>query len=179
PLTEAVDIVGYMNVPPTPFNRKDWEKPDSLEFPFSSGNDVHLSGYKSSNGILEPVVIDPTSTDTIDHDLNQLSEMIKKPFIFVSHTPPYDTPLDVIYNGLNVGSLSVRRFIEKWSSTGKILGSLHGHIHEAPKRSGSISTKIDNVLCINPGQEIGTSSVFRYVVLHLNDASGIEIIKTG
>ena len=26
PLTDSVDIVGYMNVPPTPFQRKDWEK---------------------------------------------------------------------------------------------------------------------------------------------------------
>ena len=179
PLTEAVDVVGYMNVPPTPFSRKDWEKPDSLEFPFSLGNDILLSGYISSNGILEPIVIDLASTDTIDHDLNLLSEMIRKPFIFVSHTPPYNTPLDVIYSGLNVGSVSVRRFIEKWSSTGKILGSLHGHIHEAPKRSGSISTKINNVLCINPGQESGTSSMFRYVILQLIDGSGIEIIKTG
>ncbi|MBW1847122.1 MAG: metallophosphoesterase [Deltaproteobacteria bacterium] len=179
-LTDTVDIVGYMVVPPTPFNRKDWEKPDTPEFPFSPGNQVQLSGHISSNGILEKAVIDLNSSDTIERDHHQLSEIIDKPFIFVSHTPPYRTPLDVIYNGLHVGSLSVRHFIEKWSKAGKIIASLHGHIHESPGRSGEISTKINNVLCINPGQESGRSSKFRYVILQLTGAfsSGIEILKT-
>lgn len=73
PLTDAVDIVGYMNVPPTPFSRKDWEKPDTAEFPFSPGNHVNFSGYISSNGVLEKTVIDPGSTATIESDLIQLS----------------------------------------------------------------------------------------------------------
>jgi len=179
-LTDAIDIVGYMVVPPTPFNRKDWEKPDTPEFPFSPGNHVELSGHISSNNIMEKAVIDLNSSDTIERDLHQLSEIIDKPFIFVSHTPPYRTPLDVIYNGLHVGSLSVRNFIEKWAKAGKIIVSLHGHIHESPGRSGEISTKINNVLCINPGQESGRSSNFRYVILQLTGASssGIEILKT-
>jgi len=169
PLTEAVDIIGYMNVPPTPFNRKDWEKPDTVEFPFAPGNDIHLSGYHSSKGRLEKTVIDLKSNDTIEKDLCNLSEFIKKQFIFVSHSPPYKTPLDVIYSGLNVGSLSVRRFIEKWSAAGKMIASLHGHIHESPKRSGCVSTLINNILCINPGQESGSHSKPAYVVLQLKD----------
>ena len=31
PLTQAVDIIGYMTVPPTPFKKKDWEKLDSMD----------------------------------------------------------------------------------------------------------------------------------------------------
>jgi Icc-related predicted phosphoesterase len=179
-LTDGVNIVGYMIVPPTPFNRKDWEKPDTFEFPFSPGNHVELSGHISSTGDLENSVIDLNSNDTIEGDLHQLSERIDKPIIFVSHTPPYGTPLDVIYNGLHVGSLSVRHFIEKWSEAGKIIASLHGHIHESPNRSGLICTKINNVLCINPGQESGRSSGFRYVILQLTGvaSSGIKILKT-
>ena len=30
--------------------------------------------------------------------------------------------------------------------------TLHGHIHEAPSRSGSYWEKIGNTVCINPGQ---------------------------
>ncbi|MGD9334276.1 MAG: hypothetical protein PVJ50_04725, partial [Desulfobacterales bacterium] len=46
-LTDNVDIIGYMNVPPTPFTRKDWEKPDSAEMPFAKGNQIRLDGYTS------------------------------------------------------------------------------------------------------------------------------------
>ena len=164
-LTDMVDIVGYMNVPLTPFSRKDWEKPDTSEFPFAPGTHADLSGYRSSNGMLKRTVIDLKSTDTIERDLYQLSELINNSFIFVSHTPPYNTPLDIIHNGLNVGSVSVRQFIEKWSREGKLIASFHGHIHESPLRSGSISTHIGNALCINPGQESG---LFRYVILRIN-----------
>lgn len=178
-LTDEIDVIGYMNVPPTPFKRKDWEKPDAAEFPYSPGNHIDLTGTVSRNGVLENRTIDLNSPDTIEQDLVQLSSMIDKPFIFVSHSPPYNTSLDVIYNGLNVGSLSVRRFIEKWSKTGKMIASLHGHIHESPKRSGSICTHIENVVCINPGQESGKSSLFKYVIFRITDtfsSPGIEVL---
>jgi Icc-related predicted phosphoesterase len=177
-LTKDIDILGYMNVPPTPFYRKDWEKPDAVKFVFSPGNDINVSGVISSNGTLEPITIDMNSSNTIERDLHQLSEIVKKPFVFVSHTPPYNTPLDVIYNGLNVGSLSVRQFIEKWSANGMLIAALHGHIHESPWRSGSISTTINDVLCINPGQGTGDASEFRYVILQLM-GTHIQLVKTG
>jgi len=178
PLTEHIDIIGYMGVPPTPFTRKDWEKPDALEYPFSKGNEIQLSGVVSSSGTLKKTALDMNANDTIEKDLCRLSEIIEKPFIFVSHTPPYHTDLDVIYNGLNVGSLSVRHFIEKWAAQGKLVGSLHGHIHESPGRSGMIHTVINGVVCINPGQGNGRGSPFGYVIIQLKD-SGIEILKAG
>lgn len=177
-LTDGIDLIGYMNVPPTPFNRKDWEKPDMVEFPSSPGNDINISGVASFSGTLEPITIDLNSNATIEQDLHQLSKRIENPFIFVSHTPPYETPLDVIYNGLNVGSLSVRKFVEKWSANGMLVASLHGHIHESPWRSGLISTTINNVLCLNPGQGNGDASQFRYVILQLM-GTHIQLVKAG
>ncbi|MBW1893060.1 MAG: metallophosphoesterase [Deltaproteobacteria bacterium] len=171
PLTDSVDIIGYMNVPPTPFGRKDWEKPDSRAWPYAPGGYVTLNGVISDNGTIKEKVIHLDSEDTIENDLKKLSENINKPFVFVSHTPPYNTPLDVIADGTHVGSMSVRNFIEKWSVHNRIKASLHGHIHESPKRSGSISTKIANVLCVNPGQGNGDSSKFRYVIFDF-DMSG-------
>ena len=170
-LTDRVDIIGYMMVPPTPFYRKDWEKPDAADFPFASDNIVTLDGYTSISGELVKTVIDPASNDTIESDLAQLSQLIDRPFIFVAHSPPYQTPLDVLDNGLPVGSLSIRRFIEDWSRRGLLIASLHGHIHGAPIHSGAISTRIENALCINPGQNEGPGTPLRHVILELDERS--------
>jgi Icc-related predicted phosphoesterase len=167
-LTDEVDIVGYMIVPPTPFTIKDLEKPDSMKSPFVQGNRVSVKGYISSNGILEETVLDLSTEDTIESDLHELSRDIDRPFIFVSHSPPFDTPLDVIYNGNHVGSMSIRKFIEKWSEKGLLIAAFHGHIHESPHRSGSIQTIIGDVLCMNPGQGNGEGAEFRYVVFELS-----------
>jgi len=75
-LTDNVDIIGYMNVPPTPFTRKDWEKPDSVEIPFAKGNRIRLDGYISYSGGLEETFINVASDDTIEKDLAHLSEII-------------------------------------------------------------------------------------------------------
>lgn len=176
-LTDQVDIIGYMIVPPTPFYRKDWEKPDSAEFPFARDNIVTLNGYTSISGKLVKTVIDLTSDDTIENDLIQLSELIDRPFILVAHSPPYQTVLDVLDNGLPVGSLSIKRFIEDWSRKDLLVASLHGHIHGSPNRTGAISTTIAKAICINPGQNEGTGSSLRYVILDLVDSRPLPEIK--
>jgi uncharacterized protein len=177
-LTDAVDIIGYMNVPPTPFQRKDWEKPDSQETPYAPNNRIRLKGYITRNGTLEETTLDPASDDTIENDLAVLSGMIKRPFIFVAHSPPYGTPLDVLDNDVHVGSASIRKFIETWAGKGLLIASLHGHIHEAPFRSGQISTTLKGALCINPGQHSNGDQALRYVILSLNkDPFRVEIVK--
>jgi Icc-related predicted phosphoesterase len=167
-LTDEVDVVGYMNVPPTPFMIKDWEKPDSVENPYIPGNPITVRGHISANGLLEDTVLDLSTEDTIERDLHELSGLIDRPFIFVSHSPPFNTPLDVIYSGKHVGSVSIRDFIEKWSEKGCLIAAFHGHIHESPKRSGSIQTKIGGTLCFNPGQGNGEGAEFRYMVFELS-----------
>ena len=88
----------------------------------------------------------------MEKDLELLSEQILKPFIFVAHCPPWGTPLDLLSNGGHAGSLSIRRFVEHWSKEGRMLASLHGHIHESPQVSGVTHIRIHGALCINPGQ---------------------------
>jgi len=167
PLTDEVDIMGYMIVPPTPFTIKDWEKPDSTKNPYIQGNRIATQGYISANGVLEDFVLDLSTEDTIESDLHKLSKVIDRPFIFVSHSPPFNTPLDVIYNGNHVGSMSIKKFIEKWSEKGLLIAAFHGHIHESPNRSGSIQTTIGKALCLNPGQGNGEGAKFRYVIFEL------------
>jgi Icc-related predicted phosphoesterase len=167
-LTDDVDIIGYMNVPPTPFKIKDWERSDSVERPYPPDNKVAYKGYISANGILEETVLDLTSGDSIEKELGKLSEIIDRPFIFISHSPPYKTPLDVLYNGHNVGSISIRNFIEEWSGKGFLIASFHGHIHESPEKSGSNHILIGDALCVNPGQGNGKGAEFRYVIFRLS-----------
>ncbi len=168
-LSEEADIVGYMNVPPTPFGRKDWEKPDSKKQLFAPSNMISTEGAVSEKGFLKKTVLDLNSENTMEADLQILGEKIRRPFVFVSHAPPYNTNLDVMYNGLHVGSLAIREFIEKWAAKEFLLASFHGHIHESPHRSGSIGTAIGPAVSYNPGQENGVGARFRYLVATLSE----------
>lgn len=175
PLTEAVDIVGYMTVSPTPFAIKDWEKPDSRYQPTIKGGTVKRRGYVSDSGELKEITLDMETDDTIENDLSLLSERISRPFIFVSHCPPYGTPLDMLFSGEHVGSASIGTFIETWSKEGLLLASFHGHIHESPQRSGAISTIIGDTLSINPGQNSGEGAALRYVLFEVTGGSSPKI----
>jgi len=176
-LTRNVDIIGYMVVPPTPFQRKDWEKPDATQFPYPPKNRIAVHGCISEDNRLKDVTLDLTSDDTIENDLLVLEKTIDKPFILVSHSPPYQTPLDVIGSGVHVGSLAIRNFIEKWSDRGLLIASLHGHIHESPVRSGSIHTRLGRAICINPGQYIGMETRLRYVILELDESTASPEVR--
>jgi Icc-related predicted phosphoesterase len=175
PLTERVDIVGYMMVPPTPFQRKDWERPDAVGAPYPTGSRIRIRGYTTGTGKIVETWLDLDSDQTIESDLAELSRHIDRHFIFVSHCPPLGTPLDVIASGAHVGSLSIRRFIEQWSAKGLLLASLHGHVHESPNRTGEIATHINTALCINPGQ----SKQLQFALLELTtdtDTPRIEMV---
>jgi Icc-related predicted phosphoesterase len=110
------------------------------------------------SGIEEPVFLD-ASSGTMEDELQDLSnamgnaELEGYPFIFVSHAPPRDTALDFTGSGLHVGSLAVRRFLEKWSADGRVLASFHGHIHESPWETGKVWEKIGDIPCFNVGQK--------------------------
>jgi Icc-related predicted phosphoesterase len=174
-LTDQVDVIGYMMVPPTPFQRKDWEKPDAKDTPYPSTSRVRLKGYITGNGCIEETVLNTDDNRTIERDLDRLSYQIDRPFIFVAHCPPYDTPLDVLSSGAHVGSISIRRFIEKWSRRKMLIASMHGHIHESPSVSKTIHTRINDVLAINPGQ----NRDLQYALLELTagaDSGSIRLL---
>jgi Icc-related predicted phosphoesterase len=67
--------------------------------------------------------------------------------VFVSHAPPYGTKLDVRYGRRHVGSTAIRDFIKAYQPH----LALHGHIHESPKLTGSMTDTIGRTVCINPG----------------------------
>ncbi len=176
-LTRKVDLVGYMVVPPTPFYRKDWEKPDTQACPVRPGNRLITQGQVTWRGVVEDVELNLASADTIEADLAALSGRIEKPFIFISHSPPVDTPLDITSLGEHVGSLAIRDFIAYWAEKGMLLTALHGHIHESYNMSGTIHTRINGALCLNPGQTHGPDAILRYVILALDDHGPEPVIR--
>lgn len=177
-LTEDIKVRGYGYVPITPFGIKDWEKWDTWDRELS--NEVRFDGYRSIKDDygfkLELVDLrDENICDSIESDLEKLvkgveyarksdleklarrAEDVKKT-IFVIHTPPYDTKLDMVFNRTrikHVGSVAVRHFIERYQP----LATLHGHVHE----SAGIE-KIGRTICVNPGQ---SETKFHYLTFNI------------
>lgn len=178
-LSESMDIIGYMSVSPTPFAIKDWEKPDSRRRPYAKGGIVNLRGILSRTGEIKETVLDLDTDDTIEDDLSILSKDISRPFIFIAHCPPYDTPLDMLSNGFHVGSESIKAFIAQWSRRGYLPASFHGHIHESPAVSGSIRTTIEGSHCFNPGQSVGDLADLQYVLFEVTEGDRPEIKLLG
>lgn len=157
-LNEHLAVAGYMKVNPTPFRIKDGEKPDCRDRSGLYDHGVEKKGSITSTGFETPFVLDPAA-GTIEDDLNELSGMLESEawqgfsFIFVSHAPPKDTDLDRTSAGYNVGSTAVKRFIERWGPSGRLLASFHGHIHESPWRTGQVWQYLCGIPCFNVGQK--------------------------
>ncbi len=183
-LTDDVKLKGYGYVPITPFSIKDWEKWDTWDRKLL--HEVRFDGYRSIKDDygfkLELVDLRDEKHDSIESDLEKLvkgveyarksdfkklakrAEDVKKT-IFVIHTPPYNTKLDIT-STKHVGSVAVRRFIEKYQP----LATLHGHVHES-----SGIEKIGKTFCVNPGQDERKAfytiipTFFHYVTFDVHD----------
>ena len=136
-------VYGYAFVPPTPFMLKDWERYDVSRY-VDPGCVPPEEGWHSY-----PVKKDDIIYATIKTDIDLLVKNDNMSnAIFLFHTPPYQTSLDrtaldgVMYEhvplDLHVGSIAVKRFIEEKQP----LITLHGHIHESPRLTGSWKEKL-------------------------------------
>lgn len=136
-------VFGYAYVPPTPFLLKDWERYDVSRFTDA--------GCVSPEHGQRTVPVDPDEIrfGTIAADLTRLTEdrdLANTVCLF--HSPPYRTDLDrAELDGrfidhapldVHVGSIAIQRFIEDRQP----LLTLHGHIHESPRLTGTWRQKI-------------------------------------
>jgi hypothetical protein len=131
-------VFGYGCVPPTPFQLKDWERYDVSRY-------VDPGCVSPEEGIRTvPVWSEDTRHRTIQDDLKGLTDgKDLANAIMLFHTPPYRSSLDrAALDGqtvdhvpldVHVGSIAVQRFIEERQP----LLTLHGHIHESPRLTGS------------------------------------------
>jgi len=69
-----------------------------------------------------------TNIEFTDDEIKNLLKPIERPFILVTHSPPYNTALDIVsWSGEHAGSKSIREYIEKYQPNLVVTG----HIHEA------------------------------------------------
>ena len=160
---DGIEIIGFKYVPPTPFILKNYERGDERDI-----------GHQ----ILKPVIFDRNGKYTIinfedylksNKTIAELLEELPKPAdfsktIYIMHTPPFNCKLDRVHDGRIVGSIDIRKFIEK--NQPKLV--LCGHIHE----SGA-QTRIGRTICINDGQ-IGNK--LHYVSFEINRGQVKNII---
>jgi Icc-related predicted phosphoesterase len=158
-ISNGYELIGYPFVPPTPFRPKDYEKMDDPESAWPPQRNPSYVRTSDQTDQLTP--IDPylflRQRETIREDLDRLpSPLHPKKAVYIMHSPPFGTRLDVIEGGISAGSRSIRAFIEKHQP----LLTLHGHIHESPALSGAYFDRIGKTLSINPGQSFETDGGF-------------------
>lgn len=150
-LKNRYELIGYPFVPPTPFRPKDYEKMDDPEAPWPPQKNP--SYIRSSDRTDQLTSVEPhvylRGRETIRDDLDRLPKPLdQKKAIYVMHSPPFGTKLDLIQGGKSAGSRSIKAFIEE----SQPLLTLHGHIHESPELSSAYFDRIGGTISINPGQ---------------------------
>lgn len=159
-ITADHEIVGYSFVPISPFGIKDFEKFDLSEIPEWAREDydaiTRACSFQGAKSVRRPSLgwelyefkQGQEVSDSIQQDLR--SELfIARPqnTIYVFHTPPYGTSLDIIETGKHVGSFAVNEFIQKHNP--KL--TLHGHIHETVNMSGRFLESLGHTVMISAG----------------------------
>ena len=155
-LDDRIRILGYPYLPPTPFPSKDHEKMDRR----SDGiRTPRGRPFITENGKIEWVEVAAlfARRSSIEEDLLSAPNPNEMRTVFVSHAPPYGTPLDRLHDGTPAGSTAIR----EWIRDRRPALSLHGHIHESPEVTGRFWHRIGNTIAVNPGQTIRNLSAVR------------------
>lgn len=147
-------IYGYAFVPPTPFMLKDWERYDVSRY-VDPGAISPEEGYHAGAGSASDA-----KYRTIAKDLDRLAgDRSLSNAVFLFHSPPYMTNLDrAALDGkmvdhvpldVHIGSIAIRRFIEKRQP----LLTLHGHVHESAGLTGNWRDKIGRTACLSAAHD--------------------------
>ncbi|MGD0089192.1 MAG: metallophosphoesterase [Planctomycetota bacterium] len=159
-LTAELWIAGSSFVPVTPFGMSDfdrfdapdWKPPAKLRPPLFSVGRSSGAGRKpeacATGELIEGTMGELSQRETLEECLDALAKLSTPArTVYVFHAPPARTELDQICGRTHVGSLAIRRFIEKHQPP----LTLHGHIHESPLVTGSVSDTIGQTVSLNPG----------------------------
>ena len=164
-------VTGYSYIPPTPFQLKDWEKYDISRF-----NDVGVVSPEEGQRTI-PVTQDQMRYSTISDDLKKISKNrpVEKT-IYLFHSPPYKTNLDradlddrYVDHApfdVHVGSIAIRRFIEKKQP----FLTLHGHIHESVRLTGKWVEKIGNTYSFSAAHDGDELAIVKFNTEKLEEA---------
>ena len=165
-------FTGYSFVPPTPFMLKDWER-------FDVSRHVDPGCVSPEHGMRPvPVAADEARDRTISADLEGLGrdrDLSRAVFLF--HSPPYRSQLDRaaldgkmidhVLLDVNVGSVAISRFIEDRQP----LLTLHGHIHESTRLTGSWRDRIGRTHAFNGAHDGPELALIRFDLDDLDGAT--------
>lgn len=160
-------IYGYPFVPPTPFLLKDWEKYDVSQT-------IHTGCIDPKKGFrtVEPEH-DPDNS-TIEKDLEILigqDDMTKSIFLF--HSPPYQSNLDLMASNVHVGSIAIQRFIadkQPWIS-------MHGHVHESARLSGDWKQQTGRTFSFSAANDGPELTIVKFQIDNPRDCERILLSK--
>ena len=156
-------VYGYGCIPPSPFRLKDWERYDVSRY-------VDPGCYPPEEGWhTRPVQDSGTARSTIQEELRAMvgdDDLAQAILLF--HVPPHSSKLDrAALDGrtvehapvdVHVGSIAVRRLIE----VGQPLVSLHGHVHESARLTGSGRDRIGRTICLSAAHDGPELAVVRF-----------------
>jgi Icc-related predicted phosphoesterase len=165
-------VVGYSCVPPTPFLLKDWERYDVGRY-LDPGCVSPEEGYRTADIDAEDI-----RTRTIAADLKLLVPAgDTENTVVLTHSPPYQTNLDrAALDGrsvdhapldVHVGSIAIRRLVEDRQP----LLSLHGHIHESARITGSWRDRIGRTHCFTGAHDGPELALVRFDLEDLEAAT--------
>jgi len=162
-------LYGYSCVPPTPFRNKDWDRYD-ISKTVAPGCIAPPDGYYSV-----PPAHDPEN-DTIQQDILKLvNDDDLENGIFLFHSPPFDTALDMAATGFSnyehVGSKAIRQFIE----TKQPYFTMHGHIHESAGISGEWRQTIGRTQMFSAAHDGTELALIKFELHDVNSATRIIV----
>lgn len=161
-MLDSYSVYGYSMVPPTPFLLKDWERYDVSRY-VDPGCVHPTEGFRTVN------TNEDIEFSTIKNDLEVLTgEDDLSRAILLFHSPPYKTALDragldgVVVDhvpvDVHVGSIAIKEFIEKRQP----MLTLHGHIHESSRITGSWKEKLGRTMAYSAAYEGSGLAVVKF-----------------
>jgi Icc-related predicted phosphoesterase len=156
-------VYGYACIPPSPFPLKDWERYDVSRF-VDPGCTPPEEGWRTRAADTAG-----PGRPTIGGELKDLvgGDDLRDAILLV-HVPPHGSLLDrAALDGrtvdhapldVHIGSLAVRRLIEERQP----LVSLHGHVHESARLTGSWRDRIGRTVCLSAAHDGPELAVVRF-----------------
>jgi Icc-related predicted phosphoesterase len=153
---------GYACIPPSPFLLKDWER-------YDVSRHVDVGCLSPEEGWRSVPADREISSTTIQHELQELAgSKSMQDAMFLFHAPPYRTSLDQtalhrrrvdhVPVDPHIGSIAVRQFIERCQP----LVTLHGHVHESSRLSGSWRDRLGRTHCYSAAWDGPELAVVRF-----------------
>ncbi len=169
---KSYSVYGYGYIPPSPFLLKDWERYDVSRYvdPGSVSPEEGIRSVEvSQNEIKYSTIAEDIKLLAGDADLSRA--------IFLFHAAPYQTKIDraalddkkidQVPMDLHVGSIAIQRFIKERQP----LLTLHGHIHESARLTGSWRDNIGKTHIFSAAHDGPELALVRFDLKDLKNAT--------